>query len=63
MSGDVEQDECSFCHKVKPVERTYFTPSKYIKPECPERLQLYNEGDYFVYTLSCADCGTPKRAT
>lgn len=61
MSGDVEMDKCDFCQEVKPVERTYLRPSKYVKPESPEEyLKLYNEGNYFIIVKTCFDCGTPK---
>jgi hypothetical protein len=61
MSGDVEQDKCDFCHKFKPVERTYLHPSKYVKPiNVEEACNLYNEGDYFIIVKTCFDCGTPK---
>ena len=59
--GEVEIDECNFCHTKKPVERTYLKPSKYIKPEPLEkRNNLYNQGDYFIIIKTCSDCGTPK---
>lgn len=61
MSGHVEMDKCDFCQEVKPVERTYLRPSKYVKPESPEEyLKLYNEGGYFIIVKTCSDCGVPK---
>lgn len=61
MSGEVEFDECDFCHIEKPVVRTYLRPTKYVKPEDPEEyLKLYNEGGYFIIVKTCSDCGEPK---
>ena len=61
MGGDVEFDECDFCHIEKPVERTYLRPTKYVKPENPEEyLKLYNEGGYFIILKTCFECGVPK---
>lgn len=61
MSGDIEKGICDFCHKDKVVERTYLTPSKYIKSKDPAvNKELYNEGDYFIIIRTCYDCGTPK---
>lgn len=61
MSGEVEQGECNFCHDIKPVNRTYLYPSKYVKPEkFEDRDELYNQGDYFIIIRTCNDCGEPK---
>lgn len=57
--GNIEVDECSFCKEVKPVQRTYLRPSKYIKPK-ENWNKLYNEGNYFVIVKTCNDCGSPK---
>lgn len=63
MSGDIEMDKCDFCHEIKPVERTYLRPSKYIKPQDPEDYcKLYNQGSYFVIIKTCNDCGTPQNS-
>lgn len=60
MSGEIEFDKCDFCKEEKPVWRTYLYPSKYQKPESfEERNKLYNQGDYFIYLKTCADCGDP----
>ena len=57
----IEQDKCDFCKEVKPVERTYLRPTKYVKPtEIEKSSKLYNEGDYFIIIKTCTDCGTPK---
>lgn len=62
MSGDIEQSKCDFCNEVKPVERTYLRPSKYVKSNVPETNQdLYNQGSYFIIVRTCNDCGTPKQ--
>ena len=59
--GDMEIGTCDFCHEVKPVERTYLRPSKYVKPESPEEcMELYNEGSYHMIIWTCMDCGIPK---
>lgn len=59
--GEVEVDVCDFCKQVKPVERTYLRPSKFVKPEKYEDYKLlYNEGGYFIIIRTCNDCGTPK---
>jgi hypothetical protein len=59
--GDIEIGKCDFCNEVKPVERTYLRPSKYVKPVNPEEyLKLYNEGSYFIIIRTCSDCGVPK---
>lgn len=61
MSGNIEMDKCDFCKEVKQVQRTYLSPSKYIKPiNKEEYLKLYNEGDYFIIVRTCNDCGIPK---
>ena len=61
MCGDVEQDCCDFCREIKPVERTYLRPSKYVKPESFEEYdKLYNQGGYFIIVKTCNDCGVPK---
>ena len=58
----IEQDKCDFCKEVKPVQRTYLRPSKYIKPTEEEKSnKLYNEGNYFIIVKTCTDCGTPKK--
>jgi hypothetical protein len=58
MSGDIEIGICDFCHKGKPINRTYFYPT--IPPENDENKKtLYNEGAYFVYLKTCNDCGEP----
>jgi hypothetical protein len=59
MSGDIEMDKCDFCNEVKPVERTYLRPSKYVKPVFPENTKLYNDGNYWVIVRTCHECGTP----
>ena len=59
--GDQEVSKCDFCHEVKPVERTYLKPSLFIKPEYPNNLKLYNEGDYFMIVYTCHECGVPKQ--
>jgi len=54
MAGDTEVDNCDFCKVIKPVERTYLKPSKYIKPTDIEKSNpLYNEGDYFIIIKTC----------
>jgi len=59
--GEQEQDKCDFCKEVKPVERTYLRPSKYVKSfDLTVNNHLYNQGDYFIIIKTCADCGTPK---
>ena len=61
MSGDIEQAICDFCHEIKPVQRTYLIPSKYIKSQDPAvNEHLHNEGDYFIIIRTCHDCGIPK---
>lgn len=61
MSGDIERGICDFCHEVKPVQRTYLEPSKYIKSkDSVVNKELHNEGDYFIIIRTCYDCGTPK---
>lgn len=61
MSGCIEAAECDFCHEVKPVLRTYLTPTKYVKPDnLEESTKLYNQGDYFIIIRSCFDCGFPE---
>ena len=61
MSGEVELDKCDFCKELKPVERTYLKPSKYVKPQDDSKYKLHNEGDYFIIIRTCSDCGTPKQ--
>lgn len=58
---EVEIAICDFCHQEKFVGRTYLRPSKYVKPEYPENLKLYNEGSYFIFVYTCNDCGIPKQ--
>ncbi len=58
--GAIEQDECDFCKEVKPVERTYLIPTKYVKPEDDSKYKLHNEGNYSIIIKTCNDCGTPK---
>jgi hypothetical protein len=61
MAGEIEQDKCDFCKEIKPVERTYLRPSKYVKSkEYEEYKDLYNEGSYFIIIRTCYDCGIPK---
>jgi hypothetical protein len=61
MAGEIEQDKCDFCKEIKPVERTYLRPSKYVKSkEYEEYKDLYNEGSYFIIIKTCYDCGIPK---
>jgi len=59
--GESEMAICDFCQEEKTVERTYFYPSKYKKPDNTiESCKLYNEGNYFVFVRTCKDCGEPK---
>lgn len=61
MAGEIEEDKCDFCKEIKPVERTYLRPSKYVKSkEYEEYKNLYNEGSYFIIIKTCNDCGIPK---
>lgn len=55
--GNVEIGRCGFCNDVKPVNRFYMYPSLYKKPENTKG--LYNDGDYFIITYWCNDCGKP----
>lgn len=58
---DIEQDKCDFCKKIKPVERTYLRPTKYVKSGNTEtNIHLHNGGDYFIIIKTCNDCGLPK---
>jgi hypothetical protein len=59
--ADIEVALCDFCHEEKSVERTYLRPSKYVKPEYPDNIKLYNEGSYFIIVHTCNDCGIPKQ--
>jgi hypothetical protein len=57
--GNIEMDMCDFCHDIKPVERTYLRPSRYVKKDIPQ-MDKYNEGNYFIIVKTCAQCGPPK---
>lgn len=60
--GEQEISKCDFCQEVKPVERTYLFPSKYVKSDDSVGNQhLYNQGDYFIIVYTCNDCGVPKQ--
>lgn len=64
MSGAIEVNTCDFCKEVKPVTRTYFKPTKYVKPsKVEEAVKLYNEGGYSVMISHCNDCGEPTSKT
>ena len=61
MAGDVEVDVCDFCKQVESVQRTYLKPSRHCLPDSlEERLNLYNQGDYFIIIKTCSECGIPE---